>query len=274
LLDTFSFEITDNIFSRDEDDYNGQGLWNGEDVSGISNGYIMGNMYQFENNTSLDAVRTVLTASTDVGTLFYAAVYSYDNTTGDFTLIGQSVDYTVSAADIPTVNGPGAPEVVLTMPSIALTAGETYLVAIGHYGGADAIVLANSTTAQASANTTFMFDATDFTWYFLNSVPMIRAQFNVAGIEDAAITGINLKQNVPNPADNNSTIAYTLERSGGVALTIVDLSGKTVAVYNQGNQSVGSYTIEVNTEALAAGIYHYTLSVDGYTATKKMVVTK
>lgn len=275
IIGSYSFEITQNVFSRDRDDYNGTGLWNGDDGNGITEAFIIGNMYQIENNTNLDAVKVALSGNTAVGALMYATIHSYDVTTGEFTLMAQSDDYTVQAADVPAAVGPGSPEVTLPFQtSVAVTGGESYLVSIGHYGGPDAVVLANSTSAQASALTTYLFSGTDLTWYYLTSVPMVRAQFNVLGVNDIDNNGIELGQNQPNPFNGNSTISYSLENAGNVSLEIMDLSGKVVATYTEGNKGAGAYTININADQLAAGIYNYTLKVDGNRMTKKMIVTK
>ncbi|MBO7277600.1 MAG: T9SS type A sorting domain-containing protein [Bacteroidales bacterium] len=79
----------------------------------------------------------------------------------------------------------------------------------------------------------------------------------------------------PNPATNNATISYSLNKSGNVSIVITDLMGRVVMNMEQGNQTAGvAYTVDVNTANLANGTYFYTLTVNGERETKKFVVSK
>ncbi len=79
----------------------------------------------------------------------------------------------------------------------------------------------------------------------------------------------------PNPAANNATISYSLNKSGNVSIVVTDLMGRVVMNMEQGNQTAGvNYTVDVNTANLANGTYFYTLNVNGEKQTKKFVVSK
>jgi hypothetical protein len=79
----------------------------------------------------------------------------------------------------------------------------------------------------------------------------------------------------PNPAANNATISYSLNKSGNVSIVITDLMGRVVMNMEEGNQTAGTtYTVNVNTANLANGTYFYTLNVNGEKQTKKFVVSK
>ncbi len=79
----------------------------------------------------------------------------------------------------------------------------------------------------------------------------------------------------PNPAANNATISYTLNKSGNVNIVVTDLMGRVVMNMEQGNQTAGvAYTVDLNTANLANGTYFYTLNVNGEKQTKKFVVSK
>lgn len=85
-------------------------------------------------------------------------------------------------------------------------------------------------------------------------------------------TGISLGQNMPNPADNNTAIQYSLKNAGAVSIMITDITGKVVYTSNEGNKAAGNHTLNVNTENMTAGVYFYTLTVDGVSVTNKMTV--
>lgn len=79
----------------------------------------------------------------------------------------------------------------------------------------------------------------------------------------------------PNPATDNATISYSLNKSGNVSIVITDLMGRVVMNMEEGNQNAGvNYTVSVNTANLANGTYFYTLNVNGEKQTKKFVVSK
>lgn len=89
------------------------------------------------------------------------------------------------------------------------------------------------------------------------------------------VNGAKLMQNMPNPASANTTITYQLEKNASVALNVYDVTGKVVASQVIGEEAAGTHNIDFNTANLAAGIYHYALTVDNAKSTAmKMVVIK
>ena len=86
-------------------------------------------------------------------------------------------------------------------------------------------------------------------------------------------TGVfELYQNEPNPFNKFTTVSYRLPGAGAATLTIYDVTGKIIRVYNlNGQKGLNSYTInksDINT----LGLLYYQLDADNNTATKKMVI--
>jgi hypothetical protein len=83
-----------------------------------------------------------------------------------------------------------------------------------------------------------------------------------------------LFQNVPNPFDQNTEIRYTTVRTAGeVSMNIYDLQGREIARYN--NLTPGEGAVNISGATLDAGMYIYSLIVDGQeVATKRMILTK
>ncbi len=95
------------------------------------------------------------------------------------------------------------------------------------------------------------------------------------GINETPNTGISLSQNMPNPANNSTTISYSLANAGSsVVLEVYDVTGQLVQTVDQGNRAAGAHQVELNTANYAAGVYFYTLNVDGMKVTKKMVIAE
>ncbi len=82
-----------------------------------------------------------------------------------------------------------------------------------------------------------------------------------------------LKQNIPNPANNNTIIEYIIPQSGEVAFRIHSLNGQLL--YNKAVQSEGgTNTIEVNTSTLVTGIYMYSMEYKGQRIVKRMSIIR
>jgi hypothetical protein len=98
---------------------------------------------------------------------------------------------------------------------------------------------------------------------------------SVVGIEESEANGLKVGQNYPNPANDLTTISYSLEQtSKQVSLNITDVTGKTVQIINQGFKAPGVYQISFDAENLSAGVYNYTLQTDLGSVTKKFFVVK
>ncbi len=72
----------------------------------------------------------------------------------------------------------------------------------------------------------------------------------------------SLEQNIPNPFNQSTTITYTLPAKFTSAKIIVtDNSGKTIKQFTLSSPGKGAVSIAAG--ALASGLYHYALFVDG-----------
>ncbi len=77
----------------------------------------------------------------------------------------------------------------------------------------------------------------------------------------------------PNPAKENTTIRYKLEKRSDVALEIFDLFGKKVYQNSiQGNEA-GSHAEQISIVNFPDGVYYVRVNAEGKIATKKIVVS-
>lgn len=82
----------------------------------------------------------------------------------------------------------------------------------------------------------------------------------------------SLEQNHPNPFGNETTIGYTLPDGSSAAIYIFDLTGKQVSVFN--NLKAGKNEIVISSAQLPAGLYNYSLVVNGVILdSKKMLLS-
>jgi len=275
--------VTDHIWARDAHEYEffSGGLWNGEDGAGISNSFIMVNEFDCFVDQDLEAIQVAFNGNTDAGTTINPVVYQVD-ATGNFNLVydGSSygAEYTIQASDITTGTSPvwvDLPIAVAAGGVLSLTAGEIYLVGIQHYGGQNAVLLLNGGIV-APEQTVFLFDGTQSDWFFMTSTPSIRANFDPAfnSVNDYTSSNFSLEQNVPNPTNGLSTIAYELNTAMNVSFEITDVTGKIIETKSLGSQTSGNHSLEINVANYSKGVYFYTMIAGNEKLTKRMIVTK
>jgi hypothetical protein len=115
---------------------------------------------------------------------------------------------------------------------------------------------------------------TDHTYQMYDmNVKISQSNFDNASINEFE-NGATLFQNYPNPSTGFTTVKYALENQANVSFEMIDVTGKKVISSVEGNRNAGTHTIEINTNDLNAGIYFYSLVVNGQTITKKMTITK
>lgn len=88
--------------------------------------------------------------------------------------------------------------------------------------------------------------------------------------EDMKNNGFSLGQNMPNPFTGSSSVKFALSKEANSAIfTVVDVMGREISKEKVAT-SIGGHTIQLNN--YAAGVYYYSLNVDGKITTKKMIV--
>ena len=84
----------------------------------------------------------------------------------------------------------------------------------------------------------------------------------------------SLSQNYPNPFNPVTNINFSIPQSGNVKLVVFDMTGREVAVLNNGILSAGSYKVDYDASNLASGVYFYKLETESFTDVKKMMLIK
>ena len=92
-------------------------------------------------------------------------------------------------------------------------------------------------------------------------------------------TSFVLEQSYPNPlllsagtASPSASIKYSLEEAGPVSIKIYDMLGREIATLVNGNIAAGSYQVVWQPAGVAAGIYFYSMEMNGLRDTKKIVI--
>ncbi len=89
------------------------------------------------------------------------------------------------------------------------------------------------------------------------------------GVKELEAKGFSLGQNTPNPFNGQSTVTYTIDKEATSAVfTVTDVMGRVIST-EKADASKGTHTITLGNHS--AGVYYYSLNVDGKVTTKKMI---
>lgn len=88
------------------------------------------------------------------------------------------------------------------------------------------------------------------------------------------IMDYELLQNYPNPFNSITIIDYSIREEGNVELIVYDVLGKVVQKLVDERKTAGNYSAQFDASNLSSGIYFYSLRVNGFVNTKKMLLLK
>lgn len=83
-----------------------------------------------------------------------------------------------------------------------------------------------------------------------------------------------LFQNYPNPFNPSTKINYSVKERGFVSLKVYNILGVEIATLVNGYKPAGTYEAFLNAAKLSSGVYIYSLSVNGFRQTRKMILEK
>ncbi|MBW7872713.1 MAG: T9SS type A sorting domain-containing protein [Ignavibacteriales bacterium] len=103
--------------------------------------------------------------------------------------------------------------------------------------------------------------------------------FSLTGVKDLPLSSelpgsYGLAQNFPNPFNPSTKIQYSVQEEGKVSLVVYDLLGRVAATLVDGYKPAGTYEVNFDASALSGGVYFYSVSVNGFRETKKMILNK
>jgi hypothetical protein len=78
----------------------------------------------------------------------------------------------------------------------------------------------------------------------------------------------------PNPANSQTTLSFSIEKSCNVSLEIFDLLGKRLKSVILGELSVGSHSLDIDLSELQSGTYYYRITEGNIVETQKIVIDR
>jgi len=97
---------------------------------------------------------------------------------------------------------------------------------------------------------------------------------DIVEVEIISPIEFSLKQNYPNPFNPTTTIQYSIPESGNVKLIVYNSLGEQVATIVNDFKESGNHQVEFDATRLSSGIYYYSLQINSFVETKKMVIMK
>ncbi|MCC5923420.1 MAG: T9SS type A sorting domain-containing protein, partial [Crocinitomicaceae bacterium] len=119
------------------------------------------------------------------------------------------------------------------------------------------------------------FDASNTLGFFQDMNALMIRPSSVSYLNTNELTNSSFKLNAfPNPAVNQTTIAFELENASDVNITVTDMSGKVMLNEVMLNAGAGKNELNISTANFANGMYFLNLSSGNINAQKKIVVNK
>jgi len=92
--------------------------------------------------------------------------------------------------------------------------------------------------------------------------------------ENNLLNTYSLFQNYPNPFNPSTRINYNVGEPGLVQLKVYNVLGVEVASLVNEFKNSGNYSVDFNAAIFSSGVYFYSLSVNNFTQTRKMILEK
>ena len=267
--DDITFDVTNFTYARDKGTE--QGAFNNAGEL-----FVLGSYYDAFANDVIYSVDVKIASNAVIGSVISGRIYSLDpnGTTLAAALVleDQSIEYTLATGD---------PGQIINLDLAAngsagfpIIAGETYFVAVASDGdGGTTNGAAIGTTEDGIPQTCFLYDGPDDTWYFTLNTPMVRmnldpASNNIGLDEQSQLFGAEV---FPNPATDNVSVRYIMGAASEVTIKVTDITGKVVAEFEEGTQTEGTHTLDVDASSFAEGVYYVTIASGNSILTKKLV---
>ncbi len=246
-----NYEVTDSVYAIDNDVYGGQ-WWNLESGPGQSAAFEIGAVYEIVSDANLTSVNVFIGDQSTDGTLYEVGLYVYNPTTETYDALYTQEAF-VETADI------GNWAWVPLDQMQYLTAGNDYLIAVKHYGGADLLYIGYGANASARG-ATLSNDGQGSAWSNQPRTPMIR--LNLAPF-DLSIANQNEGFSLfPNPT--NGIIQIDFELVNDFEVIVTDLQGKNLMRFNN--------TKLIDLSVLAKGSYFVSIISGNDIKTEKVIV--
>ncbi len=268
------FTVTDNLFASDA------ATTQSSSFSGSFIGWAnptgdaqIGTLFEIFNDVELPTVQIGIgnvgtSGQADyLGNLYKIMVSYYDENSGDFQYLGQSLEYELKATDFGKIKN-----IPLEAP-VQLFAGGLFMVTVYTYVDAPIPVAFSGTVPLGQ---TVGYDGA--TRYSLAAdegldvvdAPVVRMNFqDYAGVEEfASNSSIEV---YPNPFVNDFAVNVETASDVEAHIYVTDMSGRIVTDLGTRSLKAGKTTVSVETNGLQAGAYNCIIEANGQQVVKRII---
>ncbi len=128
------------------------------------------------------------------------------------------------------------------------------------------------TTALSYTKADGSFPLGDLNWYPAKKAAWLLT--SVAEQEAGIPATFTLAQNYPNPFNPNTSIAFSMSRTGLVSLKVYDILGREVATLINDVMESGTHQTSWNAAGMGSGVYFYKMQSGSFSEMKKMILLK
>ena len=113
-------------------------------------------------------------------------------------------------------------------------------------------------------------------WSMFELIEYSQPGFIPTGISESSnkVYTYRLYQNFPNPFNPVTTIKYSIPHNSFVYIKLYDILGREIKTLVAKEEKAGNYEVKFDGSDLSSGIYFYTMSVNNFIETRKMVILK
>ncbi|MDP2981935.1 MAG: T9SS type A sorting domain-containing protein [Candidatus Latescibacter sp.] len=110
-------------------------------------------------------------------------------------------------------------------------------------------------------------------WYIANDSIQGSISQSISVKEDQ-VEAFTVSQNTPNPFNPETTISFTVPKTGMVSVDVFNAAGQKVDTITNAFMTAGSHSVTWNASKFSAGIYFYTVKSGNTSKTLKMTLLK
>ena len=96
----------------------------------------------------------------------------------------------------------------------------------------------------------------------------------VVSVKENPVEAFTVSQNTPNPFNPQTTISFTVPKTGMVSVDVFNAAGQKVDTITSAFMTAGSHSVTWNASRFSAGIYFYTVKSGNTSKTLKMTLLK
>lgn len=96
----------------------------------------------------------------------------------------------------------------------------------------------------------------------------------ISSVESKLPIQFELKQNYPNPFNPTTMIDYSVNVESFVRMKVLDVLGREIITLVNQQQKPGLYKVKFDASKFSTGIYYYSLFVNGFKESRKMIYLK